>query len=142
MHHYRKNRQSYARLHKGDQRRGGCSFCTDDSLSGRVIRSTETMQLLPNRTYYDMFEGLHVLDHLMIIPKRHVETIDDFSREEKLEMMDLIGEYEKQGYSVYARGVGSVNRSVKHQHTHLIKLRNTRPKFVFFLRKPYFLLDR
>ena len=142
MHHYRKNRQNYARLRRGDDKRGDCSFCSDTTLADRVIKATSAMYVLPNRTYYDMFEGLRVQDHLMVIPRRHVETIRDFTKQEKLEMMELIGEYEAEGYSVYARGVGSINRSVKHQHTHLIKLRNVRPKFIFFLYKPYFLLDR
>lgn len=142
MHHYRSNRQSYSRLNQADKLRGDCTFCTDETLPGRVIESSATMQVIPNRTQYDIFEGLRVNDHLLIIPKRHLETIDDFTQEEKVGMMDIIGKYEAQGYSVYARGVGSVNRSVKHQHTHLIKLRNVRPKFIFFVRRPYFLIDR
>lgn len=142
MHHFRKNRKSYAKLNKGDKLRGDCTFCTDPTLPVRVVRSTSTMQLLPNRTYYDVFEGLSVEDHLLIIPKRHLESINDFTPEEKLEMMDLIGEFECQGYSVYARGVGSISRSVKHQHTHLIKLRNKRARIIFYLRRPYFLLRK
>lgn len=142
MHHYRKNRQSYAKLNRSDKLRGECTFCTDTTLLDRVVRTTKTMYLMPNRTYYDMFEGLQVEDHLMIIPQRHVETIDDFSPDEKIDMMDVIGEFERQGYSVYARGVGSISRSVKHQHTHLIKLRNKRPRVIFFLRRPYFLLRK
>lgn len=142
MHHYRSKRQHYARLNKSDKQRGDCSFCTDETLSGRVIEEYKTMHLIPNRTHYDMFEGLRVHDHLMIIPKRHLESIDDFTEEEKIEMMSIAGKYERQGYSVYARGVGSINRSVKHQHTHLLKLRNIRAKFVFYMRRPYFLIDR
>lgn len=142
MHHYRSKRQSYSRLNQSDKQRGECTFCTDETLPGRVIEDSETMYIIPNRTQYDMFEGLRVHDHLMIIPKRHVETIDDLTKEEKLAMVDVVGKYESQGYSVYARGVGSISRSVKHQHTHLIKLRNIRPKFIFFVRRPYFLIDR
>jgi diadenosine tetraphosphate (Ap4A) HIT family hydrolase len=88
-----------------------------------------------------MFEGRRVVDHLMVIPKRHVETIAEFSDQEKIDQMTVVGEYEAQGYNVYARGVGTISRSVKHQHTHLIKLVDKKSKAVVFLQKPYVLLD-
>lgn len=97
---------------------------------------------MPNRTYYDVFEGLKVKDHLMIVPKRHVESIDDFTKDEKLEAMDIMGSYEKQGYGMYARGLGNAHRSVQHQHTHLIKLDHTRPRFILYLSWPYLLLHK
>jgi diadenosine tetraphosphate (Ap4A) HIT family hydrolase len=88
-----------------------------------------------------MFEGRRVVDHLMVIPKRHVETVAEFSDQEKIDQMTVIGEYEAKGYNVYARGVGSVTRSVRHQHTHLIKLIDKRSKAVIYLKKPYVLID-
>jgi diadenosine tetraphosphate (Ap4A) HIT family hydrolase len=142
MHHYRKTRKSYTRLRTADNQHGNCPFCSDEKLSEKIVDSNTTMDVIPNRTRYDMFEGLPVNDHFMVIPKRHLETIDDFTSEEKLDMMNMVGKYEKQGYSVYARGVGSINRSVKHQHTHLMKLRNKGSKFIFFMRKPYILIHK
>ena len=101
------------------------------------------MDLVPNRVSYDVFEGRRVLDHLLIIPKRHLETLKDFTKEEKLDMMDIASEYEAKGYNVYARGVGSLTRSVKHQHTHLIKIKNNKPaKFILYIRRPYLLINR
>jgi diadenosine tetraphosphate (Ap4A) HIT family hydrolase len=88
---------------------------------------------------YDVFEGRKVLDHLMVIPRRHVESIADFTPEEMLDTMHVIAEYERQGYNAYIRGVGSV-RSVRHQHTHLIKIQNEKMKFVLFLRWPYLVI--
>lgn len=141
MYHFRKTRKRYNKHNKADKNQGGCTFCNDDD--ERAIKSAKTMLVAPNRVKYDIFEGREVLDHLLIIPKRHVESLNDFTKEEKLEMMDIAGEYEAKGYNVYARGVGSSTRSVKHQHTHLIKIRNDKkPKIYLVIGKPYFLFHK
>lgn len=142
MLHYRKTRKSYARLRAADNQHGNCPFCSDEKLPERIIESNATMDVIPNRTRYDMFEGLPVNDHFMVIPKRHLETIEDFTSEEKLDLMNIIAKYEKQGYSVYARGVGSIHRSVKHQHTHLMKLNNKTSRFILYMKKPYVLINK
>lgn len=101
------------------------------------------MNVIPNRVFYDIFEGRRVIDHLMITPKRHVETLKDFTKEEKVEMMDIAGEYEAKGYNVYARGMGSITRSVKHQHTHLLKIDNDRKaKLYLYIGKPYLVIHK
>jgi hypothetical protein len=38
--------------------------------------------------------------------------------------MNVVAEYERQSYSIYAREVGFIKRSVRYQHTHLIKVTN------------------
>ncbi|HEX6415969.1 MAG TPA: HIT domain-containing protein [Candidatus Saccharimonadales bacterium] len=110
-------------------------------MKGRSLVSGGTMYVVPNRTKYDVFEGRRVLDHLMIIPVRHSETLADLTDKEKVDMMTIIGEYETKGYNVYARGVGSVSRSVTHQHTHLIKLEEKPMKYFVHLKKPYILFN-
>ena len=143
MLHYSKTRRQYVKLNKGDHhQRRDCAFCDDDTLTTRVTQETDTMMVLPNRVSYDIFEGRKVLDHLMIVPKRHLERVADFTDQEQLELMKLIGKYEANGYSIYARGWGSVSRSVKHQHTHLIKLDDKIASFNLYLRKPYVLIHK
>ena len=140
MLHYRKTIQEYKAHNKADRNRQICTFCSEVN-GPRITGENETMFILPNRVSYDMFEGRRVVDHLMVIPKRHVETIAEFSDREKVDQMTIIGEYEAKGYNTYARGVGTVSRSVKHQHTHLIKLTDKKSKAVVYLQKPYVLLD-
>jgi len=140
MYHFRKTRKHYTKLNKADKHLDGCTFCT--GLSVNIIAESETMVVVPNRVSYDVFEGRRVLEHLMIIPKRHVESIHHFTKQEKMDMVDFAGEYEAIGYNVYARGAGSVTRSVNHQHTHLIKLDNKKRKLIFYLRKPYILINK
>lgn len=141
MHHYRKTRRAYKARNAGDRVAQGCTFCKEVGRS-RVLRENDTMFIIANRVAYDIFEDLRVLDHLMVIPKRHVESLQDFTEKEKLDHMAIAGEYEMQGYSIYSRGVGSVNRSVKHQHTHLIKLADKKPKFILYAAKPHILIDK
>jgi hypothetical protein len=56
--------------------------------------------------------------------------------------MDQVAEYEANGYNVYARGVGFAHRSVNHQHTHLIKVTNKKPRLAVFLQSPYYLFKK
>lgn len=99
------------------------------------------MYVAANRVSYDIFEDRKVTDHLMVIPKKHHESIQSFNDKEKCDAMNVMGEYEAKGYSVYARGLGSPTRSVKHQHTHLIKLVDKLSKMIIYARKPYVLLN-
>jgi ATP adenylyltransferase len=140
MEHYRKTRKKYAKHNSADKHQTVCTFCNEDTRA-RIIEENDTMFVIANRVSYDMFEGRKVTDHLMVIPKRHVETVIEFTDQEKLDQMNVAGEYEAKGYNVYARGVGSVTRSVKHQHTHLIKLVDKKSKVIIYSRKPHFLVD-
>lgn len=141
MYHYRKSKNTYEELNKADKQATGCRFpfCNKENLQP-IIDENETMAVTPNRVKYDLFEGRRVIDHLMIIPKRHVETLSEFTARELQDFGELAGKYEAQGYNIYARAVGSVNRSVKHQHTHLIKCDDQRHKLFIASDKPYFVI--
>lgn len=97
---------------------------------------------MPNLTQYDLWELYDVEDHLLVIPKRHIETLKELTNNERLDIMDQVAEYEANGYNVYARGVGFARRSVNHQHTHLIKVTNKKPRLAVFLQYPYYLFKK
>ena len=139
MYHYRKTIQTYKRLNKADKGRPTCTFCNE--IGGpNIIAENDTMFIIPNRVSYDVFEGRRVTGHFMVIPKRHVEMLGEFTDQEKIDQMTILGEYEAKGYNVYARGVGSVTRSVKHQHTHLIKANDKKARLFIYASKPHFLV--
>lgn len=140
MLHYRKTKVQYNSHNKADKKVLACGFC-DAGVSERSVHETDTVIVIPNRVSYDMFEGRRVTEHLMVIPKQHRESFIDFSQQEQLETMQVIAKYEAEGYNIYARGVGSISRSMKHQHTHLIKLSQRASNAVFYIKRPYFLLD-
>lgn len=139
MYHYRKTRNTYRRHNRSDQTRHDCTFCRDETREA-TLQENDTMFVIRNRVKYDVFEGLSVLEHLMVIPKKHHDTMATFSDKEMLDMMRSIAEYEARGYGVYARGVGSVTRSVAHQHTHLLKLDSRQHKLMVSIKKPYTLI--
>ncbi len=135
MHHYRKTIKKYLERRKVPE----CPFC-DSATLAKAVRETDAAYVVPNLTKYDIWEGHDVLDHLLVVPKRHVKSIRELTEAERLEIIDIIADYEDQNYSAYARGVGSATRSVEHQHTHLIKLHPKGPRLTLYLHKPYFLI--
>jgi diadenosine tetraphosphate (Ap4A) HIT family hydrolase len=137
MNHYRKTIHKY----KSRQRSEGCPFCEPDVVANALFEN-EFVYIVPNLTQYDLWELHDVEDHLLLIPKRHVETLGELSQNERLAVMDVAAEYEGKGYNIYARGVDFVKRSVKHQHTHLIKVSNKKPRLALFLQRPYLLFKK
>lgn len=140
MLHYRKTKVKYNSHSKADKKVQTCGFCAAEA-NERHVAETDTILVLPNRVSYDMFEGRRVIEHLMVIPKQHRESFAEFTQQEQLETMQMIAKYESEGYNMYARGVGSISRSMKHQHTHLIKLSQKPSKAIFYIKRPYFLID-
>lgn len=141
MHHFRKTWQVYESHRRADNTKQDCTLCVERNLD-TVIHMGDTMYVVKNRVQYDMFEGRRVEDHLLVMPKTHKESTAEFTSDEGKELLAIIAEYEAKGYGFYGRGVGSPTRSVKHQHTHLIKLIPKRPKFVVVVNKPYFVLSK
>jgi diadenosine tetraphosphate (Ap4A) HIT family hydrolase len=140
MYHYRKTRQAYAKHNSSDKKLSTCTFCNELEITTNIVEENTTMFVIPNRISYDVFEGRRVTGHLMIIPKRHVETFKEFTDKEAADLVHMSAKYEANGYNVYARAMDNISRSVLHQHTHLIKTDTKRTKAIFFIRKPYFLV--
>jgi diadenosine tetraphosphate (Ap4A) HIT family hydrolase len=89
---------------------------------------------------YDLWEFRDVLEHLLIAPKRHVESLLELTPEERADIMEIAARYEADHYDIYARGVASITRTVpKHQHTHLIKSADKPSKLAVYVTKPHFL---
>jgi len=135
MHHFRKTGKKYqARI-----RTDSCPFCDPQTLTKKVADFNHSY-IVENLTKYDLWELHEVVEHLLLIPKRHIESIGDMQPSEQLELMSIIGDYEKRGYNVYARATKSARRSVIHQHTHLIKVQGQQAKAALYLNKPHILL--
>lgn len=142
MNHYRKLRKKYISHAEIDLKsKEKCLFCVDEE-GHEIIEETDKAFVMRNRLMYNLFDGARVLDHLMVIPKAHRESINDFTDEELVDTFRLAGKYENQGYGVYGRGKGAATRSMTHQHTHLLKLADKAANFVIYSNKPYLLFDR
>lgn len=131
---YRSQKVAKKYRHKHDQPQV-CPFC---QLDGRPVHHDGvTSMVVPNNYPYAFWDNRAVVEHLMLVPKRHVASFDELRADEKLEIMDLLARYEAAGYNIYWRSQGNSSRSVPHQHTHLIKVNNKPVHWVFYCRRPY-----
>ncbi|HSX23688.1 MAG TPA: HIT domain-containing protein [Candidatus Saccharimonadales bacterium] len=115
----------------------GCSFCAINKGSPQFVTETKSFKVIRNIFPYSLWDSQPVKDHLMLIPKRHTDTLADLTPAAAQEFVKLLSSYESKGYSVYARAPGSVIKTVLHQHTHLIKHGDKVIKGLLYLRKPY-----
>jgi diadenosine tetraphosphate (Ap4A) HIT family hydrolase len=137
MNHYRKTIHKY----RSRQNSSSCPFCNSETLAEAIYKD-KFVYIVPNLTKYDLWELYDVEDHLLLIPKRHVEILKELDDKERLAVMNQAADYESRGYSVYARGTGFIKRSVKHQHTHLIKVSNKKPRLALFIQSQYMLIKK
>jgi diadenosine tetraphosphate (Ap4A) HIT family hydrolase len=113
-----------------------CSFCDINKGHDQFIEATKFFKIIRNRFPYTFWDGQGVSDHLMVVPRRHINSLTTLNDKEKIEYVTILQKYEEQDYNVYARAPLSVMKSIVHQHTHLIKTNGTVNKFVLTLRKP------
>jgi diadenosine tetraphosphate (Ap4A) HIT family hydrolase len=64
-----------------------------------------------------------VRDHVLVVPRRHINQVADMTGDESSDFMDRIAAYEANGYSFYIRSHANKKRSVDHLHGHLLLLR-------------------
>lgn len=133
--HFRSVRKSYRKIPK----LAVCPFCDPHNQAQRIAEETKHAYVIENMVHYSQWEMSRVLDHLMIIPKRHVTSLQQLTKAERADIMDLIIAYEAKDYDVFARSPGSKTRSVPHQHTHLLRTAHKPGRALLFLRKPYIL---
>ncbi len=98
-----------------------CVFCEIVQQGNKILAETDQFYIVQSKFPYEYWDENSVVDHIMCIPKKHVDAIGKLSAKEKSELLDWITKFESQGYSVYARAPQNINKSVAHQHTHLIK---------------------
>lgn len=136
MHHFRKTKKGY-NVRRNNTK--SCPFCNTKRFKDAIYED-EWFYIVYNATKYDLFEGINVTEHLLVIPKRHITSFKDMNSSEKTRIVEIMGDYENGDYNVYARSDSNLNRSVKHHHVHLIKTGTIKSKALFYLKKPYFLI--
>jgi diadenosine tetraphosphate (Ap4A) HIT family hydrolase len=114
-----------------------CTFCKLQETGEQIIIETPAFLVLRNRFPYSIWDSQQVVDHLMVVPKLHTDSLSELATDAAVEFLKVVSDYEHQGYNVYARAPGSRMKSIVHQHTHLIKTVGSPKKFGFLLRKPY-----
>lgn len=112
-----------------------CQFCNVPS--SELVKEGEFFKIIINLFPYSFWDQSQVVEHLMIVPKRHIVSQIEYTDQERIEYMKLTAEYEEIGYNIYARAPLNSAKSVLHQHTHLIKTSSNLYKYIFFSKKPY-----
>ena len=130
--------EHWYRKHRKREVNDGCPFCAIEKGHPQYVRETAHLKVIRNRTPYSLWDSQGVVDHLMIVPKKHTNKLGSLGSAAALEFIKLVDEYESKGYNLYARSVDSSNRSVVHQHTHLIKLDGKEKSFLFMVKKPWY----
>lgn len=119
-----------------------CDFCDFDMQNSNVIDEHKYFWIVKNVFGYDIWDNMEVSEHLMIVPKHHIESISKLEQSAVDEYGKIIAKYDGNGYSYYARSADNKSKSVPHQHTHLLKFTGKRKRFLIFIKKPYLLWFR
>ncbi len=114
-----------------------CDFCDFKDNTERDIKHHTYFWVTDVMAQYDLWDNHGVKDQRMIVPKRHVEHIGEFSPEEALEYHAIVSQYDLLGYSLYQRAPVNNSRTIIHQHSHLISLADRQKKFVIYNSKPH-----
>ena len=120
-----------------------CIFCNiPEEQPETIIEDNPYTLVVTNRFGYTVWDGCTVLEHLMIIPKKHRDMLASFTKKELEEWSQTCARYEAAGYSLYTRSPENITRSIPHHHTHFIKLGDKRKSYILYLRKPHILITR
>ncbi len=133
----RKEFKTYVKYLKQLNPQEGCEFCKFTRQTEQVLHEHTYFWVVKNIFPYSLWDELTVLDHLMLVPKRHTDSLDKLPEEAAIEFVKLISSYEAKGYGVFARAPQSRTKSIVHQHTHLIKNDHQQQRLLLYSRRPY-----
>lgn len=119
--------------------KSNCDFCDFTPVSKQVRREFAHFWLVDNIFPYALWDGCRVLEHLLLVPKRHVISLSELTAIESAEYVQIISNLEDSGYAVYARPAVSSAKSVPHQHTHFIHIDNIKIKTLYYNYSPHML---
>ena len=97
-----------------------CPFCP--VTTDRIVATHNSFVIVRNSYPYAAWENNEVVEHLMLVPVRHTASLLELYDAELSEWADLTRQAETLGHNIYHRSWSNANRSVGHQHTHLLKL--------------------
>lgn len=136
----RKTALKYIKDQKNKVNKAECTFCSIDNSHPEFIKEGKYFMVIINLYSYSYWDEQEVEDQIILVPKMHTESLRKLPLEAATEFLDVISEYESKGYSIYARSTTNVTKTVPHQHTHLIKTKGKRKKFILYLSKPFMLI--
>ena len=103
-----------------------CTFCLlkdNNEIAGKIKTEFKHFYIIKNKFPYLTWENREVIDHLLLIPKKHFIGMDEMDIEMQSELIKIIAIYEKNKYSLYEKCLVKGIRTVPHWHMHLIKVK-------------------
>lgn len=115
--------EKYAKYRK--EHGGSCDFCEIGTLNSinNIVKEHKHFWIIKNAFPYSVWDNEPVVDHLLIVPKKHVINVSDLTKNQRNSLMKIINKYDKLDYSFMERCANNKEKSMPHQHTHLIKVR-------------------
>lgn len=124
---YRKWKQKSDKKH--------CVFCYPPK--HQIVQELKKFYIFKNDFPYAIWDYRKVIDHLMVVPKEHVNKISELSADSKEEYINILSEFEDNGYNLYTRTDSNKSKSIGHFHTHLIKTDGKPFTSLVYQREPY-----
>jgi diadenosine tetraphosphate (Ap4A) HIT family hydrolase len=116
----------------------GCPFC--DQSKSETVEETAHCRVIKNAFPFDIWEGFKVTEHLLLIPKDHIDHLEKLPAESRKDFMDQLCKYEAAGYNLYSRAPQSGARVYPHVHTHLLKTEGELAQSLDYTRHPHTLV--
>lgn len=117
-----------------------CVFCQCDE--NELIREADFFRVIRTKFKYEVWDDRMVDEHYLLVTKRHIKNVSEFTHDEREEFLSLWAEYENDGFSLYSRAPGDAARSVEHFHSHLLKLQRQTIHSMIYVNKPHIMLYR
>lgn len=117
----RKHQKAYD-IYRFDNPPTSCQFCAFANGADHIRRTYSHFWVVDNLFPYHIWDDSRTGEHLLLVPKRHIDSIAHFNTAELKEYVAILAEYESSGYSIYARSAQNQRKSVVHQHTHLLEV--------------------
>lgn len=90
----RKEEKTYLK-HRINSKSVRCAFCDINSKSPQFIKSTKSFKVIRNIFAYSIWDGQRVVDHLLLLPKAHIDSLDQLKNNQTAEFVKLLSAYEK-----------------------------------------------
>lgn len=123
--------------HRARTKADGCPFCNMPPEKRKTIEESAHALVIQNIFPYEVWEGFKATEHLLLIPKRHVSSLNELNSGERTDIMNLYCKYEALGFNLYSRAPGSGARTHAHVHTHFIKIEGDIATELTFTKTPY-----
>ena len=121
------NVNQYSDYYKNHKPSENCVFCSGDKSTIELEDlNLSHLRVINNSFPYDFWDMKKVEDHLMAVPRRHLNCPAKLNAEELAELNKIMTYFADKNYDIFVRNSGSKLKSIEHLHFHLIKTKESK----------------